>query len=183
MIENLLVVLGIGISLLTLGAIIWSIKFPEKSLWPPKTYTIWTPYIIWAPTFVLFGTMIALGVMGWGQISIPLFIKYGIGSLLILVGNGIVWFEVFKFGVAQTGGAVGKLKTDGLYRFSRNPQYVGDILMILGWVLVSAAPFAILVGMFAVTVLIAAPFSEEPWLKKCYGADYEHYLKATRRFF
>ena len=87
-----------------------------------------------------------------------------------------------KFGVPQTGGAKGALKTDGLYRFSRNPQYVADSAMVLGWMLVSAAPWVFLVGCFAIAVLLIAPFAEEPWLKETYGQPYLDYLGKVRRY-
>jgi len=47
----------------------------------------------------------------------------------------------------------------------------------------SAAPWAIVVGLAGIAVLIAAPFSEEPWLKVQYGITYDSYSSRVRRFF
>ena len=69
------------------------------------------------------------------------------------------------FGVRKTGGAVGGLQTSGFYRFSRNPQYVADIGTLHGWMMHSAAPLALLVGVSAIIVLVAVPFFEDPWLR------------------
>ena len=77
---------------------------------------------------------------------------------------------------------MGKLQTGGFYRFSRNPQYVADIGMVLGWMVLTAAPLVILVGFAAIIVLAAAPFSEEPWLGLQYGSDFDKYAKHVRRF-
>ena len=180
--EIVLALLGLGIVALTLGAILWSIFFPAHRFWPPKHYTMMTPFIVWVPTFTLFGILIVLGIMGWGDISSPGWLRYGIGVPLILFGNIAVWTEVAHFGVAQTGGAKGSLRTDGLYRYSRNPQYLADVAIISGWMLLSSAPLAIAVGLAAILVLVAAPFAEEPWLRNEYGEDYERYLSKTRRF-
>ena len=35
---------------------------------------------------------------------------------------------------------------------------------------------------WAIAVLIAAPFSEEPWLKDQYGTKFEDYSTRVRRF-
>lgn len=180
--EVVLALLGLVIVALTLGAILWSILFPAHRFWPPKRYTMMTPFIVWVPTFTLFGILIVLGIMGWGDISSPRWLRYGIGVPLILFGNIAVWMEVSHFGVAQTGGAKGSLRTDGLYRYSRNPQYLADVAIISGWMLLSSAPLAIAVGLAAILVLVAAPFAEEPWLRNEYGEDYERYLSKTRRF-
>lgn len=180
--ETALTLLGLGIATGTLAAILWSIARPLQRLWPPEAYTPRTPLLVWIPTLTLFGVLILLGIMGWGSLSIPASLRLGLGVPLIIIGNMAVWLEVSRFGMAQTGGAVGELRTGGLYRYSRNPQYVADILMIVGWMLLTAAPLALLVGSAAILVLLAAPFSEEPWLRAQYGADFEDYASRVRRF-
>ena len=173
---------GLVIAFGTLAAIVWSIVYPERRLWPPKKYTAMTPILVWVPTFTLFGTIIAVGVMEWGSWSIPAAIRYGLGGTLIALGNLGVWSEVIKFGVDQTGGASGVLRTGGLYRYSRNPQYVSDIMIVWGWVIMSASPSAFVIGLVSVLVLIAAPFAEEPWLRRTYGEQYADYAAKVRRF-
>ncbi len=117
------------------------------------------------PTFTLFGVLILLGISGWGDLNIPSWARFGIGLPLILVGNIVVWIEVLHFRVSQTGGAKGTLRTEGMYSYSRNPQYVADIAIVSGWMILSAAPTAMVIGLPAIAVIIAAPLSEEPWLK------------------
>ncbi|SFS22403.1 methyltransferase family protein [Yoonia litorea] len=181
--QNFLVILGLGIAGMTLATILWSIVFPNRRIWPPKRYTTLTPFFVWVPTFTLFGVLILLGVLGWGELEIPSWLRFGFGLPLILIGNLVVWMEVSHFGVPQTGGAKGILRTEGMYRYSRNPQYLADIGMITGWMLLSAAPWAMVVGLAGIVVLIAAPFSEEPWLKDQYGDTFESYASKVRRFF
>lgn len=180
--ELILILMGAGVSIGTLAAIIWSIIHPNNRLWPPRRYTRWTPFAVWTPTFILFAALLGLGILGWGTLEIPVTIRFGLGALLIIIGNLGVWSEVINFGVPQTGGAKGTLRTEGLYRFSRNPQYVSDILMILGWMLLSASSWACFVGIFSILVLLSAPFAEEPWLRKVYGDAYEKYFCRVRRF-
>jgi protein-S-isoprenylcysteine O-methyltransferase Ste14 len=135
------------------------------------------------PTFTLFGVLILLGVWSWGDLAIPNWVRFGVGLPLILIGNVVVWMEVSHFGVHQTGGAKGTLRTEGMYRYSRNPQYMADIAIVSGWLTLSAAPSAMVVGLAGIAVLVAAPFSEEPWLKDQYGVTFENYSSRVRRFF
>lgn len=180
--QTFLVILGLAVAAMTLAAILWSIAFPDQRIWPPKRYTTLTPFLVWVPTFTLFGVLILLGVWGWADLAIPSWLRFGIGLPLILIGNIIVWIEVAHFGLSQTGGAKGSLRTEGMYRYSRNPQYMADITMVFGWMILSAAPWSIVVGLSGIIVLIAAPFSEEPWLKKQYGDAFENYASRVRRF-
>lgn len=181
--EILLSALGMGIAGATLLAILWSIAFPAQRLWPPARYTWWTPILVWVPTFTLFGVLIALGLLGWGELPLPHRLRFGLGISLIVIGNIVVWSAVSGFGIHKTGGAQGGLQIDGLYRFSRNPQYLADIVMIVGWMVLSAAPLVVLVGSVAMVVLVIAPFSEEPWLRSKYGSSFDEYAKKVRRFF
>ncbi len=178
-----LTIVGLVIAAGTLAAILWSIAYPERCLWPPKRYTKATPVLVWVPTFTLFGILIVLGFMNWGSLPTPAWLRFGVGVPLIAAGNVIVWSEVAQFGIAQTGGAKGSLRTGGMYRYSRNPQYVADIAMIIGWVVLCASSEAALVGFSGIVVLIAAPFAEEPWLKEQYSSAFEDYRAKVRRFF
>jgi protein-S-isoprenylcysteine O-methyltransferase Ste14 len=182
MMEMGLTIVGLGIAFSTLGAILWSIARPSQRLWPPIRYTALTPILVWIPTFVLSGALVALGVLGWGELPIPQWFRFGAGVPLIVIGNIVVWSAVAGFGIHKTGGAVGTLQTRGFYRFSRNPQYVADIAMVLGWMVLTAAPLAMLVGLAAIIVLAVAPFSEEPWLRSRYGSDFDKYAAQVRRY-
>jgi len=180
--ETGLTILGVLIAICTLAAIDWSIRYPSRSVWPPLSYNSWTPAVVWTPTFALFGILLILGILGWDDLSFPVGVRFGLGIPMILIGNIVVWLEVSHFGVAQTGGAVGSLRTQGLYRWSRNPQYVADITMILGWLLLAAAPLAFVVGALSILALLSAPLSEEKWLKRQYEQEFEEYRKRVRRF-
>lgn len=168
---------------MTLIAIVYSRVNPSKRLWPPQHYTRITPIIVWVPTFTLALILIYLGILGWGTLPLPTWLRFGIGIPMIVLSNAAVWYAAIQFGIAQTGGAKGTLRTTGLYRYSRNPQYVADSMMIAGWSILSAAPLTMVLGGVATIVLIAAPFAEEPWLHEQYGADYERYSLKVRRFF
>lgn len=165
-----------------LAAIIFSAAYPARRIWPPQSYSRATRAVVWVLTLTLFGALIALGVLGWGSIALPQWLRYGVGPAFIVIGNFVVWREVNDFGMDQTSGAKGTLKTTGLYRFSRNPQYVADIGIVLGWLLLSASINAAAVTFAMIALLAAAPFAEEPWLRDEYGDVYMQYTKIVRRY-
>ncbi|WBU58243.1 methyltransferase family protein [Paracoccus sediminicola] len=82
----------------------------------------------------------------------PLFHGFGGGALWIIlaaIGAGLaLWAQLhmgasWRIGAAQ--GAIGRLVIDGPFRLSRNPVFVGQILLawalipVAGWIMVAAA--------------------------------------------
>ena len=175
-------VLALALAGLALIAMGWSVLYPDRRIWPPQSYGPQTPVVVWGVTYTFFGAIIALGVLGWGEASIADPMQYVLGPLLILLGNLAVWSEVIRFGLPQTGGAVGQLKVDGLYRYSRNPQYIADVGILIGWALLSASVIAIPAIVAGILVLLIAPFAEEPWLEEQYGQPYRDYKAMVRRY-
>jgi len=180
--EQVLTVVGLTIAGVTIAALLWSTARPDRRIWPPQSYRRWTPVFVWVPTFALSGAIVVLGYLQWGEMELPVWLRYGLGLPIVILANLAVWYEVAKFGIEQTGGAKGTLKTDGLYRYSRNPQYVADAAMIVGWLILSASPGAVTVGVAAIIALLSAPFAEELWLKEQYGKSYLDYMSRVRRF-
>lgn len=177
-----LMTIGLAVSFATLVALLWSIALPERRIWPPKSYGPMTPVMVWGPTATIYLVIVALGVLDWGAIAFPAWLRYGIGLPVIVLTNIAVWYEVAKFGMRQTGGAEGTLRTDGLYRYSRNPQYVADALMIAGWLALCASWQALPVGLFGIVLFLIAPLAEEPWMKQHYGKSYTDYMTRVRRY-
>ncbi|MCL4435178.1 MAG: DUF1295 domain-containing protein [Thaumarchaeota archaeon] len=62
----------------------------------------------------------------------------------------------------QSLGEKGKIITDGPYRYTRNPQYVGFTLLYIGVILVTSSLLALVTGTFLIFLFLIAPFSEEP---------------------
>jgi len=105
-----------------------------------------------------------------------------IGIPLIAVGFGLTFYAYFDLGIENTYGADESLVTGGLYHYSRNPQYVASIMGYLG--IGAAAGSSVVWALVALAVLVYSlmPLAEEPWLRKKFGADYDHYMKTTPRF-
>jgi protein-S-isoprenylcysteine O-methyltransferase Ste14 len=109
---------------------------------------------------------------------------YCLSVLAFLVRGGgtpSIWFTRklrFLLGEEPT-----KLVSEGLYKLSRNPMYLGVVSIVLGESLLFQLPvllayFAFLVPVFHLVVV----YLEEPHLRKKYGADYEKYLRSVPRW-
>src|SRR5262249_41679807 len=111
-----------------------------------------------------------------------------LGVALIAIGVGISgWaFELFRHAgteIDPTSETNKSLVVYGPFRFTRNPMYLGLVMMTLG--------IAVVVGslpMFAVPVLVFAtanwahiPF-EEAKMHRQFGAAFEQYTRRVRRW-
>ena len=169
---------GLGLVLM----LVWSILTPEKRLWPVGRLTLFNQFWIWGLVVTLFVSLIGIGISDWNHFGWPLGLRYGLGGTLFVLSHFVVYSEAFGIGLAATSGARGRLKTDGFYRYSRNPQYVGDMVMVIGWMLLSASLFVLPLAALSLIVLLLAPLAEESWMEETYGQAYLDYKAKVRRY-
>jgi protein-S-isoprenylcysteine O-methyltransferase Ste14 len=75
------------------------------------------------------------------------------------------------------------LVVKGLYRFTRNPMYVGVLSMILGQALYYlSAPIAVYAGVVLAAFYLFVLLYEEPTLRKLFGAQYDEYCERVPRW-
>lgn len=76
------------------------------------------------------------------------------------------------------------LVSGGIYRFTRNPMYLGFALLLVAWALYLGSPAALLVGLPAFVGYLnrfqIAP--EERALEKLFGAEFTGYRQQVRRW-
>jgi protein-S-isoprenylcysteine O-methyltransferase Ste14 len=108
---------------------------------------------------------------------------------LFLVGGVIytwcVWdFASFGRGTPAPIDAPTKLVVRGLYRYSRNPMYVGVLTVILAWVLLfQAAELLFYAAAVAAMFHLFVVFYEEPRLRELFGEHYDAYCSEVGRWF
>lgn len=75
------------------------------------------------------------------------------------------------------------LVIDGFYRFSRNPMYLGILMILTGWTLwLGNILNIVLLGLFIWVINELQIKPEEKALREKFGADYEAYCKRVRRW-
>lgn len=92
-------------------------------------------------------------------------------------------FATFGRGTPAPIDAPKRLVVRGLYRYSRNPMYVGILLVISGWL--ARYPSATLAGYAAAVALgfhVWIRIYEEPALGRAFGTEYAAYRKDVRRW-
>ena len=109
------------------------------------------------------------------------------GAVLLAVGVVVALTAQRQLGPAWRPGIDPQdhppLVTDGVYRCSRNPFYVGWVLVAAGVTLISPTALTVagLMGLI-LSLEIVVRLVEEPALRAVYGDTYAKYARRTRRF-
>ncbi|PTE21435.1 S-isoprenylcysteine methyltransferase [Cereibacter changlensis JA139] len=132
---------------------------------------------------------IALGLMLDRLWPLDLFGAVGryLGAAAILAGLGLMLLAVERMRRAATTvmphRAPSALVTDGVFRWSRNPIYLGDLLVLLGVLLWADAPLGLLALPLLMVVLTRRfILPEEARLAEGFGPAFSQWSKTTRRW-
>jgi protein-S-isoprenylcysteine O-methyltransferase Ste14 len=148
-----------------------------------------TAGVIAPPPLIFLGALgIGFGLdalMGTG--SLPSTVALPVGSASIVGGVGLLGSFVRAFGRARTPvdpyTPSQALVTDGPYRLTRNPGYLGMALTYAGIAIVLKAPWALVPLPAAITVIDRGVIAgEERYLTRKFGAPYEGYKRRVRRW-
>jgi protein-S-isoprenylcysteine O-methyltransferase Ste14 len=107
-------------------------------------------------------------------------------AILVSVGSIFLIIAFRDLGDSLRVGLPGEetlLKTKGIYRFSRNPIYVGVDLIAIASVLFIPGIINIVCAIIGIAVHHAIILSEEKFLEGCFGKDWLSYKRKTRRYF
>jgi protein-S-isoprenylcysteine O-methyltransferase Ste14 len=110
-----------------------------------------------------------------------------IGYLIYIVGVFFIFPAMFEFIKSKntiiTAKPATSLQTTGIYSYSRNPMYIGLLLVYLGialqfgnWWTLMLIPFLIAF----ITIRVIRP--EERYLNRAFGEEYTNYQKRVRRW-
>jgi protein-S-isoprenylcysteine O-methyltransferase Ste14 len=155
---------------------------PPFRIWPTPEPGSWQSLTFWG---LFRGVMIAtfiVVVLDWNATPLLDWTRYfvalplGLGGLFITVGG------YFNLGLGNTYCGADGLVTDGLYRFSRNPQYTASIIGLIGLSLGANSILTIIMSVVMSGAYVTMTLVEEDWLKQLYGAPYLDYCRETARF-
>jgi protein-S-isoprenylcysteine O-methyltransferase Ste14 len=117
-------------------------------------------------------------------IKTPEFLK-SIALCLWVLGFSLLFIGRFGLGTSFRIGSPKEntsLKTTGLFKFSRNPMYVGVYATIVASILYTLNPVVVLIGLFVVAVHHKIVLAEEDYLLNVFGKDYRFYRSRVRRY-
>ncbi|MFP4544780.1 MAG: methyltransferase family protein [Bacteroidota bacterium] len=104
------------------------------------------------------------------------------GLALYLAGIFINLLAMHSFS-RQKGGLI----TSGIYRFSRNPMYIGGLLFMAGLLLINGS-MSIAAGIFLLLAFVWLAtvhwnvVKEEQVMKEKYGSDFDHFFASVPRY-
>lgn len=165
----------------TIYAILAVTLLTDRHLWPPGESTR-AYYLHWLSVGVFNVSLLAVAVLDWNAWLLPRPASFAVG--LVLAGLGAVVFvrSAAVMRSAETMGITGDLYTDGPYAYSRNPQYVGMIVGLVGFLLLVNSPYVSVLVLAHVGWVLVLPRAEEPHLATEYGEAYRTYAAETPRF-
>jgi hypothetical protein len=135
-------------------------------------------------------------VQGWERIALrvyslssaililsPLLAKIQAGGKLSLAGwslylGGLVWLIISLIQFSMQEG----IKKLGIYRLSRNPIYLGYLLIFLGQSLLISSWFHLILTLVYQAAVHGLILSEERWCLEKFGESYLVYAKQTPRY-
>jgi len=118
--------------------------------------------------------------------SAPVILRY-IGLAITFVGFLLAIAALIEFRKARTTldphGSAKHLVTSGIYRFTRNPIYLGFLLMVIGLPLNSGLYWGIVLAPFYIFMMNRLIIQhEEAYLEKKFGKTYTGYMARVRRW-
>lgn len=179
--KPLLFGLGLLAGGILLAGLLVSIASPASRLWPhgERDWTFWAGWTAWV---LYVGSVISVAVLDWWRWYRPPTVLQALGLVLLLAGAVVSTWAVWHLGFRESSGLAGQLDTGGPYRYSRNPQYVGYVAMLVGWPILAGSWMAGVLALPGIAWFLLAPVAEEPWLRDQYGDAYETYRRAVPRF-
>lgn len=106
-------------------------------------------------------------------------ILFGFGLIIML--TGMIQFRSFR---KISGLDTSRMITAGIYKWSRNPQYAGWFMGLLGISLVGKSGLAFLLTIvFIIGIHLYNIWLEEPYLGRIFGEEYRSYKSKTPRYF
>jgi protein-S-isoprenylcysteine O-methyltransferase Ste14 len=125
---------------------------------------------------------VSLLVLDWNIWIISKPVRFFVGIPVLVIGSLLVSWGFATLGIKNTSGIKNEFVIIGPYRSTRNPQYLGDVILFAGITLLSNSLYLTIVHVLGEIVFLITPLAEEEWLEQQYGERYIQYKKATPRF-
>lgn len=143
------------------------------------------PDVVW----LVVAALMWLASVGTPRVAVPVYVRLATAASLagagvwVVVAARIALERAHTSWLPQTPGQATSLVTSGVYGMSRNPIYLGMLLVIVAWAVVLASPVAVVLSTTFVLYLDRFQiFPEERALSVVIGQEYLDYRVRVRRW-
>jgi protein-S-isoprenylcysteine O-methyltransferase Ste14 len=179
----ILFITAIALELIYIYLFLLTIRLPQFRFWPPPSVWSWQFFAAWLMASVVAFNFLLLGAGDFDSSFLPEFsYRWPVSMLFFSVGTLIGTWSFAAAGLQTTLGLGRHLVVRGPYRFTRNPQYIGDSLNIIGFMILTNSWMVWIIGLLGLALNGLAPLTEEPWLEERFGDSYREYQRSVRRF-
>ena len=135
-------------------------------------------YIIWILLVLNYFGIQIIYSMQLPMLKITSIIIFLLGIIFVVISI-INLGKSIRLGLPQNNTL---FKTNGIYKFSRNPMYVGFNLFTIAAIIGTINIFIIIIGIYSILVYHFIILSEEKYLQERFGDEYKKYTKSVRRY-
>lgn len=144
---------------------------------PPVALALFIAFAMWGVSLVT------------GPIELPFFVRALAAVVFVAAGMGISIAGVVSFRRARTTvnpttpDSTSALVSSGIYGVTRNPMYLGFLLVLIGWAAFLSNAWALLVAFGFVPYMNRFQITpEEKALSAMFGAEFSAYKTRVRRW-
>jgi protein-S-isoprenylcysteine O-methyltransferase Ste14 len=120
----------------------------------------------------------------FGWLNVPVWMSWT-GSVFLCIATLVLLLSFYNLGSSLRYGLPGnetKLKTTGLYRFSRHPLYMGVLMVTASSVIFFPHILNILIGLYCIATHYMMISAEEKFLAERFGTEWKDYKDKVRRY-
>ena len=139
--------------------------------------------------FLVFAMGMAIAAWLGAAMALAPALRWGVVGLFILAAAGLAPPAVIAFRRAQTTvnpvqiDKASSMVTDGPFRYTRNPMYLGLTSLLVAWAFALSSPLTLLSPLlFALFITQFQIVPEERMMREKFGAAYDHYCGRVRRW-
>lgn len=174
--------IGVGAGIVLVATLASSRWQPALRLWPPAAKGSWRSILFWGLFRALNVSALAMAWVDWQPLQPDHLVRIVAATAAMATGAGYFAACIHLGRVNLYGGRSG-LVTDGLYRWSRNPQYALAMPAYLALTIAADSISTAVLAVLLIAVFKLMAVLEEPWLRSAYGEDYVRYARMVPRFY
>ena len=141
------------------------------------------PFLILAVALLsLLGILLSYTVLSGGTVNGTGKLLFYFAAFFLIILGLLIWFFGAVHSDVDRYIQENRLKTDGIYAWTRNPMYTGWWFVLIGILLLFHNLWTLpLIPLQWALLTVVLKKTEEQWLKELFGEEYENYCKKVNR--